>query len=63
MKGHKKLSDFFVDQKIDIAEKRNIFILTDANGQIIWIISHRLDNRFRITENTKRVLRIETIRR
>ena len=63
MKGYKKLSDFFVDQKIDIAEKRNIFILTDANGQIIWIISHRLDNRFRITENTKRVLRIETIRR
>jgi tRNA(ile)-lysidine synthase len=63
MKGYKKLSDFFVDQKIDIAEKRNIFILTDANGQIIWIISHRLDNRFRITENTKRVLRIETVRR
>ena len=30
MKGYKKLSDFFVDQKIDTAEKRNIFILTDA---------------------------------
>jgi len=51
----KKLSDFFVDQKVSVPEKERTWIL--ANGRkIAWIIGHRIDNRFRITDQTKRVL-------
>ncbi|MDM1048133.1 tRNA lysidine(34) synthetase TilS [Sphingobacterium hotanense] len=56
MKGRKKLSDFFIQQKIDRFEKGHVPILLNGNGEIIWIINHRLDNRYKVTENTKKVL-------
>lgn len=59
MKGFKKLSDFFKDQKCSIFDKQNTFILCDQH-QIIWIIGHRIDNRVKITEQTKRVLVLST---
>jgi tRNA(Ile)-lysidine synthase len=60
MKGLKKLSDFFIDEKFSIAEKERVWIL--ANGeQIVWIIGHRLDDRFKITSGTKNILKIEIL--
>ena len=56
MKGRKKLSDFFIQQKIDRFAKGQVPILVNGDGQIIWLLNHRLDNRFRVTENTKKVL-------
>lgn len=56
MKGRKKVSDFFIQQKIDRFEKERIPILLNGNGEIIWIVGLRLDNRYKITENTKKVL-------
>ena len=61
MKTKKKLSDFFTDLKIDILEKQRIRLLC-MNGQIVWIINHRADDRFRIEENTKYYYEIKTIR-
>lgn len=59
MKGRKKLSDFFVDQKLSLFEKENTWILTDGKcGDIIWVVGQRTDNRFRIDEQTKQILRI-----
>ena len=56
MKGRKKLSDFFIQQKIDRFEKKRIALLVNGNGEVIWVINHRLDNRYKVTENTKKVL-------
>jgi len=58
MKNKKKLSDFFIDLKIDLLEKTKIRILTSQN-QIVWIVGYRADNRFRVDENTKWYYRIE----
>ncbi|MFD1768528.1 tRNA lysidine(34) synthetase TilS [Sphingobacterium suaedae] len=55
MQGKKKVSDFFIQQKIAIHEKKRIPILVNGNGEIIWIVNHRLDNRYRITKSTKKV--------
>jgi len=58
MSGFKKISDFFIDSKLSLPEKENIWIL--ANGeQIVWIIGHRLDDRYKITSVTKHILRID----
>lgn len=54
MKGSKKLSDYFTDKKISSLEKENIWLLLSEN-KIVWIVSYRIDNRFRIDNHTKRV--------
>ena len=57
MNQKKKLSDFFIDQKFSIPQKEQCWILTSKN-EIVWIVGYRLDNRFRITENTTEVIEI-----
>ncbi len=57
MKGRKKLSNFFTDKKIPLTEKNKIWIL-ESDKQIVWIVGLRLDNRFKITSQTKKVLKI-----
>jgi len=58
MKGKKKLSDFFTDLKFNTLDKKKVWILESA-GKIVWIVGYRIDNRFRITKETKKILRLE----
>ncbi len=51
----KKLSDFFVDTKVPVPEKERAWILASGK-KIVWIMGHRIDHRFRITNKTTRVL-------
>lgn len=58
MKGYKKLSDFFVDEKISLPNKENTWLL--ANGEeIVWVIGLRLDDRYKITNKTTRILIVQ----
>ena len=57
MKQKKKLSNYFIDNKYSILDKENILIM-ESDGKIVWIIGDRIDNRFRITKLTKKVLQI-----
>lgn len=52
MKQTKKLSDFFSDEKINRLDKEKIWLLCSEN-RIIWVIGRRIDNRFRIDNQTK----------
>ncbi len=58
LSGLKKLSDFFIDNKFSLVEKEKIWLLTSGN-RIVWIMGHRIDDRFKITENTKDILMVE----
>lgn len=60
MKGRKKLSDFFVDQKLSLIDKKNIWLLTSEEN-IIWIVGHRTDDRYKIDSKTHSILEIKTI--
>lgn len=57
MKGEKKVSDFLIDIKMNRLDKQNQLVLTDGN-QIIWVIGKRIDNRYKVTERTKKVLEL-----
>lgn len=57
MKGKKKLSDFFKDEKFSLPEKENTWLLCSGD-QIIWIINHRADNRFAINSPNQKIIKI-----
>ena len=57
MKGHKKISDYFTDRKFSLIEKENIWLLCSVDD-IVWIIGERADDRFKITNKTIEVLKI-----
>ena len=59
MKGKKKLSDFFIDEKFSQFEKKESWLLISDN-EIVWLINHRLDDRYKVSRNTINVLQIET---
>ena len=59
MKQTKKLSDFFIDRKLSLPEKENIWLLT-SEKQIIWVVGYRIDDRFKVSEKSKNLLQIET---
>jgi tRNA(Ile)-lysidine synthase len=58
MRGKKKISDYFSDQKISIPEKENTWLLCSGED-VIWIVNHRTDSRFCITNSTKEIVQIE----
>ncbi|HEY9535215.1 MAG TPA: tRNA lysidine(34) synthetase TilS, partial [Mucilaginibacter sp.] len=55
MKTRKKLSDFFIGLKIPVHQKTRIPLLINGNDEIIWIGGYRPDDRYKVTENTKKV--------
>lgn len=55
MKNMKKLSDYFIDRKYSIPEKEEKLVL-ESQGNIVWIIGDRIDDRFKIQAGTKKAL-------
>jgi tRNA(Ile)-lysidine synthase len=57
MTGKKKLSKYFKDEKFSLLEKDNIWLLC-SEDKIVWIVGKRQDERFKITANTTKILKI-----
>jgi len=57
MNGSKKISDFLNEQKVESSGKKNHLILLN-NNKIVWVIGLRIDNRFKITSSTKKILEL-----
>ena len=55
MKGSKLLSDFFVDQKFTEWQKQNVWLLVSADDEILWVVGHRIDDRYKVTDSTKTI--------
>jgi tRNA(Ile)-lysidine synthase len=58
MTGKKKLSKYFKDEKFSLLDKENTWLLC-SDDAIVWVINKRADNRFRITDTTKHILKVE----
>ncbi len=57
MRGHQKLSDFFVSQKLSLFEKEKVLVL-ESGGKIAWVIGHRISEEFKLTDSTTHILRV-----
>ena len=55
MKGSKLLSDFFVDQKFTEYQKQNVWLLVSADNAIVWVVGHRIDERFKVMDSTRMI--------
>ncbi|MEM1405872.1 MAG: tRNA lysidine(34) synthetase TilS [Bacteroidota bacterium] len=60
MRGKKKISDYMIDSKIPLNLKGRVGVLESA-GNIVWLVGHRIDGRFKVTDRTKTICRIDLI--
>jgi tRNA(Ile)-lysidine synthase len=50
MSGRKKVSDFLISQKVELSQKRKVFVL-ESNGEITWVVGMRISEKFKLTES------------
>ncbi|MCC6397233.1 MAG: tRNA lysidine(34) synthetase TilS, partial [Bacteroidetes bacterium] len=62
MQHKKKLSDLYVDAGIPAHAKHRYPVLAAATGEIVWVCGVRIDDRFKITDTTRHVLRLQFTR-
>lgn len=60
VRGTKKLQDLFVDEKVP-AEERDRIPIVESGGRIIWVAGCRIDGRARVTEKTKKIVKLELL--
>jgi len=53
MKGKKKVSDFFVDQKLSLVEKEQTWLLCSSED-IVWIVGYRINDRYKLTNKSRK---------
>ena len=58
MEHPKKLGEFMIDAKIPRAWRNRVPVVCSP-GQIIWVVGWRIDDRVKVTRDTRRILRIE----
>ncbi|MFH0983557.1 MAG: tRNA lysidine(34) synthetase TilS [Planctomycetota bacterium] len=59
--GSKKVSEFLIDAKVDPAERDRLAILCDRLGPV-WLVGYRIDERVKLTRQTRRVLKVRARR-
>jgi len=58
MKGKKKISDFLTDRKVSRPDKEKTYVLLSGD-KIVCVLGHRIDERYKVTKQTKEIYRIE----
>ena len=57
MNGHQKVSDFLIQQKMSVLDKKQVFVLLSGE-EIVWVCGLRLSENYRVTPNSASILRL-----
>ncbi len=63
MKGFKLLSDFLKSEKMNAFQKEDCLVLQNGNGEIVWVIGHRSDERYKIVGGETNLLKLVSEKR
>lgn len=61
MKGSKLVSDYLTDRKRNVVQKMGQHVITDSQGEIVWLVGERTSDRSKITDQTQKILEIELV--
>jgi len=61
MRGSKKVKDFFIDLKLPM-ERRKMVPLLISKDRVVWIVGYRVDERFKVDSNTRKILAIKILK-
>lgn len=58
MKGFKSVRNYLRDKKFSRFDKENQWVVCDGN-RVVWLVEERVDNRFRVTSETRFIIKME----
>lgn len=58
LRGSKKVHDIFVDGKVPRWQRSRVPLVTDARGQILWIVGHTIADSAKITSASTQVVQL-----
>lgn len=56
MKGKKNVRNYLKDRKKTLFEKESQYVVCNASGEVVWLVNERIDDHFKVTGKTQRVL-------
>lgn len=56
MKGKKSVRNYLKDRKKTLFEKESQYVVCNASGEVVWLVNERIDDHFKVTGKTQRVL-------
>ena len=59
MKGSKKVSNYLSDKKVSLIQKMNQLVIVDSDQNIIWLVSHQINENFKVDKMTENILEFE----
>lgn len=60
LRGTKKLQNFFVDEKVPEKERDRVPLI-ESGGKIVWVVGHRIDDAFKLSDKTRKILLLECV--
>lgn len=58
--GRKKLKDYFINEKIPREQRDRVLLLAEG-AHILWVVGHRISEAYKVTEQTKKILKIHVM--
>ncbi len=60
MKGQKMVSDYLAEKKVLHSKKKDA-VLVCCGDEVVWVVTHRLDERYKVEKNSNNILKLRVL--